>query len=141
MISKKIKNKQKSYPFLEEWDEMLDWVGVKEVHEFKCSSSLFQHFLLTCSLDRRLKTILKKIIKGALHAPFPSFMINIWLPQWLSGTVCNSGDTGDADSNPGPGRSLEEEMAPHPSILAWRIPWTEEPGGLQPMRSQRVGHY
>ena len=28
---------------------------------------------------------------------------------------------------------LEKEMAPHSSILAWRIPWTEEPGGLQPM--------
>ena len=35
---------------------------------------------------------------------------------------------------------LEEEMAPHSSILAWRIPWTEEPGRLQSRRSQRVGH-
>ena len=35
---------------------------------------------------------------------------------------------------------LEEGMATHSSILAWRIPWTEEPGGLQPMGSQRVGH-
>ena len=35
---------------------------------------------------------------------------------------------------------LEEGMATHPGILAWRIPWTEEPGGLQSMRSQRVGH-
>ena len=33
---------------------------------------------------------------------------------------------------------LEEEMAIHSSILAWRIPWTEEPGGLQSMGSQRV---
>ena len=33
---------------------------------------------------------------------------------------------------------LEKEMATHSSILAWRIPWTEEPGGLQFMRSQRV---
>ena len=33
---------------------------------------------------------------------------------------------------------LEEGMATHSSILAWRIPWTEEPGGLQPMGSQRV---
>ena len=32
--------------------------------------------------------------------------------------------------------SLEEEMAPHSSILAWRIPWTEEPGRLQSMGSQ-----
>ena len=35
---------------------------------------------------------------------------------------------------------LEEEMATHSSILTWRIPWTEEPGGLQPIGSQRVGH-
>ena len=36
--------------------------------------------------------------------------------------------------------SLEKEMATHSSILAWRIPWTEEPGGLQSMGWQRVGH-
>ena len=35
--------------------------------------------------------------------------------------------------------TLEEAMATHPSILAWRIPWTEEPGGLQSMGSQGVG--
>ena len=35
---------------------------------------------------------------------------------------------------------LEKEMATHSSILAWRIPWTEEPGGLPSMSSQRVGH-
>ena len=35
---------------------------------------------------------------------------------------------------------LEERMATHSSILAWEIPWTEEPGGLQSMGSQRVGH-
>ena len=34
---------------------------------------------------------------------------------------------------------LEEEMATHSSILAWRIPWSEEPGGLQSMGSQTVG--
>jgi len=35
---------------------------------------------------------------------------------------------------------LEEGVATHSSILAWRIPWTEEPGGLQSMGSHRVGH-
>ena len=35
---------------------------------------------------------------------------------------------------------LEKEMATHSSILAWRIPWTEEPGPLQSTGSQRVGH-
>ena len=36
--------------------------------------------------------------------------------------------------------TLEKGMAVHLSILAWRIPWTEEPGGLQSIGSQRVGH-
>ena len=35
---------------------------------------------------------------------------------------------------------LEKEMATHSSILAWEIPWAEEPGGLQPMGSQSTGH-
>ena len=35
---------------------------------------------------------------------------------------------------------MEKEMATHSSILAWKIPWMEEPGRLQSMRSQRVGH-
>ena len=52
----------------------------------------------------------------------------------------NAGDTGDVGSIPGSGRSLKEEMATHSGILAWKIPWTEEPGGLQWMGLQRVGH-
>ena len=35
---------------------------------------------------------------------------------------------------------LEKEVATHSSILAWKIPWAEEPGGLQPTGLQRVGH-
>ena len=46
-------------------------------------------------------------------------------------------NAGDSGSIPGSGRSLEEEMATHSSILAWEIPWTEEPGGLQSMGSQK----
>ena len=38
-----------------------------------------------------------------------------------------------------PSNSKEKAMAPHPSTLAWNIPWMEEPGGLQSMGSQRVG--
>ena len=46
-------------------------------------------------------------------------------------TACNAGDAGDMSLIPGSGRSLEEGMATHFRIFAWRIPWTEEPGGLQ----------
>ena len=52
----------------------------------------------------------------------------------------NAGDTRDVGSVPESGRSLQEEMATHSSILAWRIPWTEEPGRLQFMGWQRVRH-
>ena len=48
-------------------------------------------------------------------------------------SACNAGDLG---SIPGSGKSLEKEVATHSSILAWIIPWTEEPGRLQSMRSQ-----
>ena len=63
------------------------------------------------------------------------------LPQWLSGkeSACSAGATGDADSVPELGRCLEERMETHSNILVWEIPWTEEPGGLQPIWSQRGG--
>ena len=48
----------------------------------------------------------------------------------------NAGDLRDAGSILGSGRSLEEGMATHSGILAWRIPLTEEPGGLQSIGSQ-----
>ena len=51
-------------------------------------------------------------------------------------SVCSSGDLG---SIPGLGRYPGEEMATPSSIVAWKIPWTEEPSGLQSMGSQRVG--
>ena len=43
-------------------------------------------------------------------------------------------------SVPGQDDPLEKEMATHSSSLAWRIPWTEEPGGIESTGSQRVGH-
>ena len=52
-------------------------------------------------------------------------------------SACNVGDLGSIS---GSGRSLERGMETHSSILAWRIPWTGEPGGLESMRSQRVRH-
>ena len=52
-------------------------------------------------------------------------------------SACNTGDT---DLILGQKDPLEEVIATHSSIPAWRIPWTEEPGGLQSTGSQRVGH-
>ena len=47
-------------------------------------------------------------------------------------------NAGDVGLIPGLGNALEKEMATHSSIIAWEIPWTEEPGALQSMGSQRV---
>ena len=52
-------------------------------------------------------------------------------------SACNAGDLG---SIPGSEDPLEKGVATHSSILAWKIPWTEEPGGLQSMGSKRVGY-
>ena len=54
--------------------------------------------------------------------------------------LANAGDAGNAGQSLGWKDSLEEEMATCSSILAWRIPWTEEPGRLQAMGLGRVGH-
>ena len=51
-----------------------------------------------------------------------------------------AGDAKDPGLIPGGKEPLEEKMTTHGSILAWRIPWTEEPGGLQATGLQRVGH-
>ena len=56
------------------------------------------------------------------------------MSQWeLENLPANAGDTGSISGQEEP---LEKEMETHLSILAWRIPWTEEPGALQSMGSQ-----
>ena len=54
--------------------------------------------------------------------------------------LANARDVRDSGSIPGLRRSPEEGMATHSSILFWKILWTEEPGRLQPIGFQRVGH-
>ena len=68
--------------------------------------------------------------------PTPVFL---GFPGGLDGkeATCNVGDLG---LMPGWEDPLEKGMATHSCILPWRIPWTEEPGGLQSTESQRVGH-
>ena len=63
----------------------------------------------------------------------------MWLPQGLIGeeSSCQAGDMAQSLGQQDP---LDKETATHSSVLTWEIPWTEEPGGLQSMGSQRVGH-
>ena len=58
----------------------------------------------------------------------------------LKRLFANSGDKETWVQSLGQEEPLEEGRATHSSVLAWRIPWTEEPGGLQPIESQTVGH-
>ena len=83
---------------------------------------------------------------SALHIRWPkywSFSFNMSPSKGFPGSSdskvsgCNSGDLGSIAGWENP---LEKEMATHSSTLAWKIPWIEEPGRLQSMGSQRVGH-
>ena len=71
------------------------------------------------------------------------FYKHFGLSQELSGKESTSDeeDAGDPGSILGLGNPLEEDMVTHSRILVWRIPWTEEPDGLQSTVSQRVGHH
>ena len=60
--------------------------------------------------------------------------------QLVKNLPADGEDTRDMGSVPGSEDPLEKEMATHSSILAWKIPWTEEPGGLQSMGLQRISH-
>ena len=69
-----------------------------------------------------------------------SFFLAPNLIQAVNNLPANAGVTGDGGRSLGQEDPLEGEMATHSSTLAGRIPWTEEPGGLQSTGSQRVGH-
>ena len=64
------------------------------------------------------------------------------LPRWLGGkeSTCNAGGTGDSGLIPGSGRSPGERNGNTLQYSYWRIPWTEESGGLQSIGLQSVGH-
>ena len=61
--------------------------------------------------------------------------------QTAKSLPANAGDLREGVPSPSGEDLLEDYMATHSSVLAWRIPWTEEPGRLQSPGSQRVGNY
>ena len=78
------------------------------------------------------------LMENTKQSFWPTQYLLIWgFPGGSDGKE-SANNVGDPGLISGLGRSLEKEMATHSSILAWRIPWTEEPGGLQSMGSQRV---
>ena len=67
-------------------------------------------------------------------------MCTQWVALVVKNPPANARDIRDAESVPGLEDPLEEGMATHSSIFAWKIPWTEEPRGLQSVGSQKVRH-
>ena len=62
------------------------------------------------------------------------------MAQLIKNMLDNAGDARDEGLPLGQEDLLQKEMATHYSILAWKIPWTEDPGGLQFLGPQKVGH-
>ena len=74
--------------------------------------------------------------------PGPTICVSVVRVGYPGSSVVKNppANAGDMDLIPGREDPLEEEMATHSSVLAWMIPWTEEPSGLLFMGLQRVGH-
>ena len=84
-----------------------------------------------------------KASQTSVQAAFVCVCIYRWASQValvVKNPSANGGDVRDAGLIPGSGRSLEKGMTTHSSILAWRIPWIEEPGRHQSLGLKRIGH-
>ena len=112
----------------------------------------FQHWSPGAA-DRTLCPLLVHIIEIQLHGHHQDqfelvYVLVVYVELvyvFLGGSMVRNlatsvGETGDTGSVPELGRPLEEGMVTHSSILAWRIPWTEQPGELQSMGLPRVRH-
>ena len=82
-------------------------------------------------------------ITASLKRGYDSTSQSLGFPGGANGKefACQAGNTRDEGSIPGSGRSHGEGPATHSSILGWRIPWTEGPGGLWSIGLQSIGHY
>ena len=111
--------------------DVLSW----DVQQFRVRNSLIWHHLLcwlrSITNGKNFLTIIK------LSGTSITNPVWFWLGSEVKASARNAGDLG---SNRGWEDYLAKEMAPPSSVLAWRIPWTEEPGRLQSMGSQIVRH-
>ena len=98
------------------------------------------HSLNTCKLkSQRTFKVREGAVVSLIWGFAPTQRASLGFP---GGSICKESacNAGDWVQSLGWEVPLEEEMATHSSIPAWRVPWTEEPGRLQSMGSQRVGH-
>ena len=108
----------------------------------------------SCALWNRLSNVANRVLFFFLFEPLVFFETFILLHPLatqphkeldfpggsaVKNLPANAGDTGDLGLILGGEDPLEKGMATHPSVLTWRIPWTEEPGGLLSVGSKRVG--
>ena len=107
-------------------DSPLEWVAIGSSRGFSSPADPTCVSCVNLHLLPRLADSLLAYLLGALSQA----CLGQGLPWWLSGkeSPCSAGD---ASLIPGQEDPMEEDMATHFSIFAWRIPWTEEPGGLQ----------
>ena len=106
---------------------------VKSVQKDAVQKTLIIHFLISVTIMLLMQHW------EAVHIPCGT--VGHGLPQWVSGneSALGTGATVDMSSIAGLEDPLAEDMATHSSVLAWRIPWTEEHGGPQSTGSQRLG--
>ena len=115
--------------------------------KIKATVSSYNEILLVCSKVGIQIDMIKLRVQKLIF----TFMVNwllIRIPRQLGfpggardkESACQCRSIRDLGSIPGGEDPPEESMATHSSITAWRIPWIEEPGGLQSMGSRRVGH-
>ena len=133
------------YPFICQWAFrgdilFLNW-SLDDFQCFKCTAKWFCHAYICVSILFQAVDLFSIQLCVSVN---PKFLIEPQMSHFVGfpggsnskESTCSAGNMG---SIPGSGRSLEEGMATRSNILAWRIPWTEEPGGLHPWH-RRVGH-
>ena len=123
---------------------MADFIfgGSRITADGDCSREIERCFLLGRNVMTNLEGILKSrdgTLPTKVH--LVKVMVFPWWTSLVAQTVKHPPTTQETQvQSLGQEDLLEKEMATHSSILAWKIPWTEKPGSLQSMGSQRVGH-
>ena len=123
---------------------MADFIfgGSKITADGDCSHEIKRHLLLGRKAMTNLDSILKsRDVTLPTKVHLVKVMVFPWWTSLVAQTVKHPPTMQETQvQSLGWEDLLEKEMATHSSILAWKIPWTEKPGSLQSMGSQRVGH-